>query len=292
MLKNHIDVSVVIPTIGEENLSKLIKDLLNGSRIPKEIILVYPPNYNFLKTKISNKVIMIKSKIKGQVFQRKYGIEKASYDTILQLDSDLTIFKNTLKELWDTHSFHGKKVAIGPRIIHSYDGVNIEKKQKKKWKNIFDILGGGNINVISNQKPFRFDSWYHDWLPPENSGFVNVLPGGCIMFDKTYYINFDYYPFEGKATGEDLLNSVYFREYGFKLYVNIKAKIIHPGFNEYTHFRLKDLCHYLVKVYKIKFKVCNIASGNFVRLHLWFFYYTLGQIIKFFFSNKEYEQEG
>ena len=51
MLKNHIDVSVVIPTIGEENLSTLIKDLLNGSRI-KEIILVYPPNYNILKSNL------------------------------------------------------------------------------------------------------------------------------------------------------------------------------------------------------------------------------------------------
>ena len=125
------------------------------------------------------------------------------------------IYKNTLKELWNTHLFFGEKVAIGPRIIHSLDGVYLEKKQKKKWKNVFNILGGGNINIVSNQNPFRFDSWYQDWQPPEKSGFVNILPGGCIMFNKTNYINFDYYPLKGKATGEDILNSVYFKKYGF-----------------------------------------------------------------------------
>ena len=267
MSKNHINVSVVITTIGEKNLSNLVKDLLNGSRIPKEIILVYPPDYNFLNNNIINDVISLKSKVKGQVYQRKTGIDKASYKTILQLDADLKIFRNTLKELWNTHIQLGNKVAIGPRTIHSFDGIHIEKKQEKKWKNIFNFLGGGNINIVSTHNPFRFDSWFQDWQPPKESGFVNILPGGCIMFNKTNYINFDYYTLKGKATGEDILNSAYFKRYGFKLFVNIKAKIIHPGFNEYEHFSLKDLFLYLIKVYKIKIKVCNIASGNYVRFY-------------------------
>ena len=285
MLKNHINVSVVIPTIGEKNLSTLIRDLLKGSRIPKEIILVYPPDYNIINSNLSNNVILLKSKLKGQVYQRKFGIERAAHNTILQLDADLKIYKNTLKELWNTHLFFGEKVAIGPRIIHSLDGVHLEKKQKK-WKNVFNILGGGNINVVSNKNPFRFDSWYQDWQPPQESGFVNILPGGCIMFNKTNYINFDYYPLKGKATGEDILNSAYFKKYGFKLFVNIKSKIIHPGFSEYEHSSFKDLWIYLIKVYKIKMKVCNIASGNYVRFHLWFCYHTIGQIFKYFFLNK------
>ena len=74
MSKIHINVSVVITTIGEKNLSTLVKDLLKGSRIPKEIIVVYPPDYNFHNNKIIKDVILLKSKVKGQVYQRKIQV--------------------------------------------------------------------------------------------------------------------------------------------------------------------------------------------------------------------------
>ena len=42
-VKKKIDLSAVIPTVGEKSLNKLIEDLNSGTVIPKEIILIYPP---------------------------------------------------------------------------------------------------------------------------------------------------------------------------------------------------------------------------------------------------------
>ena len=276
-------MTVVIPTIGEKNLVDLITQIKTSSFVPNEIIIVYPTkekvkkiNHNFDNVKI------IRSPKSGQVAQRSFGIEKAKNNYILQMDADLKIKKDTIKKLISSFKKFGPKVAVGPKMDFlneaniKYRGVNF-----KKWKKIFKVFKGGDVNIVSKKDPFRYDCWFDEFVQPKVSGYTNILPGGCILFDKTYYKNFDFYPFSGKALGEDILNSIYFQNYGCKLYYEANSKIVHPEPGFYSYDTIKQLFNDLILIYKIKFLACRLAGGNVIRYHTWFCYYTFITIMKF-----------
>ena len=98
-------------------LNKLIEDLNSGTVIPKEIILIYPPkNKKTLNENSYDNLRIIHSSKKGQVAQKFWGIKNTNYDLILQLDSDITIKKNTLEELLKAYYLKGPKVAVGANV--------------------------------------------------------------------------------------------------------------------------------------------------------------------------------
>ena len=149
-VKKKIDLSAVIPTVGEKSLNKLIKDLNSGTLIPKEIILIYPPRTKkTLNENSYNNLRIIHSPKKGQVAQKFWGIKNTNNDLILQLDSDISIKKNTLEELLKAYYLKGPKVAVGAhvKIINS-------KKQSvvgDKLKKVFNFIGGGNSNIVDKK---------------------------------------------------------------------------------------------------------------------------------------------
>ena len=285
ILINEIkDISVVIPTVGEESLIKLIEELKVGTVIPREIIVVCPKRqFKSLNNKLCKNITVLKSTKLGQVAQRFLGIERASYNIILQLDADIIIKKNTLEELLKAYHLKGPKVAISANIkIFDFNNqiinsVFIESKIKK----VFKFLGGGNVNSVDHKNEFRFDSWFDKYQQPNKSKYVNVIPGGCILFNKKYYKNFDYYPLQGHAIGEDILNSIYFKQYGNKLYFEKKAVIFQPKSSGYDHATFKQLFYFLLKMYIIKKIACKLANGNIYRYNVWFIYFIIISIIKY-----------
>jgi glycosyltransferase involved in cell wall biosynthesis len=279
-LKNF-KLSIVIATVGEETLKKLIKQIKSSTFIPNEIIVVFPEvdmvEKIFLKSKDT---LIFRSPKSGQVAQRCYGISKAKNKYILQLDADIEIKKDTIEQLIKSYIINGPKIVVGPK----FDYLNKKKINKKNkyraWKFIFQIFGGGNINVFDLNKPFRYDSWFYDYKQPKKSGHTNVLPGGCILFNKDYYKNFDFYPLKGKALGEDLINSVYFQSFGCKLFFEVKSTIYLSEEGVYVYKNIYNLIIDLIKIYKIKRFVCILAKGNLYRFHLWFCYYILLSLLK------------
>jgi glycosyltransferase involved in cell wall biosynthesis len=279
-LKNF-KLSIVIATVGEETLKKLIKQIKSSTFIPDEIIVVFPEVHMVKKIFLKSKDILIfRSPKSGQVAQRYYGISKAKNKYILQLDADIEIKKNTIEQLIKSYIINGPKIVVGPK----FDYLNKKKINKKNkyraWKFVFQIFGGGNINVFDLNKPFRYDSWFYDYKQPQKSGYTNVLPGGCILFNKDYYKNLDFYPLKGKALGEDLINSVYFQSFGCKLFFEVKSTIYLSEEGVYIYKNIYDLIIDLIKIYKIKRLVCILAKGNLYRFHLWFCYYILLSLLK------------
>ena len=280
-VKKKIDLSTVIPTVGEKSLNKLIENLNTGTVIPKEIILIYPPKIKkTLNENSYDNLRIIHSSKKGQVAQKFWGIKNTNYDLILQLDSDISMKKNTLEELLKAYNLKGPKVAVGAnvKIINSKKKKNVVGEKLKK---VFKFIGGGNINIVDTEKEFRFDHWFINYSQPLKSQFVNLIPGGCILFNKKYYKNFDYYPLNGHAIGEDLINSLYLRQYGNNLFFQKTAEIYQPQSTGYDHQNIKELCFFLVKNFKIKKLICKIAKGNIFRYYVWYVYFVVVSTTKF-----------
>ncbi len=284
--EKKIDISAVIPTIGEKSLHKLIGNLNSGTVIPKEIILIYPPNEKKTLNENSYDNLRIMNSLKkGQVAQRYWGIKNTNYDLILQLDADISMKKNTLEELLKAYNLKGPKVAVGAKVKI----INSKKKQSvagDKLKKVFNFIGGGNINIVDKKKEFRFDHWFVNYSQPLKSQFVNLIPGGCILFNKKYYENFDYYPLNGHAIGEDLINSLYLRKYGNNLFFQKTAEVYQPKSTGYDHHNTKELYIFLVKIFKIKKHICKIAKGNIFRYYIWYIYFVVVSITKFIIHKK------
>ena len=91
----NINVSVVIPTLGQKKLIKVV-NYLNQDRNFKisEIILSIPRNkYNHIKniTKNIDNVKIVCNAKKSQVLQRIKGFKEAKEKDVLQLDDDTFI---------------------------------------------------------------------------------------------------------------------------------------------------------------------------------------------------------
>jgi len=284
----NFKLSIVIATVGEETLKKLIKQIKSSTFIPDEIIVVFPEVDMVKNITLKPKDILIfRSPKSGQVAQRYHGISKAKNKYILQLDADIEIKKDTIEQLVRSYILNGPKIVVGPKIDY-LNKQKINKKNKyRAWKFIFQIFGGGNINVFDRNKPFRYDSWFYDYKQPKKSGYTNVLPGGCILFNRDYYKNFDFYPLKGKALGEDLINSVYFQSFGCQLFFEVKSTIYLSEEGVYVYKNIYNLVMDLIKIYKIKRYVCVLAKGNLYRFHLWFCYYILLNLMKHTLKQKK-----
>ena len=80
MNKEKKEVTVVIPTIGEESLPKVIKALNNGSLIPEKILVCIPKEIqNISKINLDqfSNVEIVAVDGKGQVLQRFIGFSKS-----------------------------------------------------------------------------------------------------------------------------------------------------------------------------------------------------------------------
>ena len=93
-MTKFLNLTVVIPTIGEKKLLKTISYLNNGKRVPKKIIIViYKKNFFKIDNKILKfkNVLVIKTEKPGQVYQRYIGFKNSKTKYVMQLDADCFI---------------------------------------------------------------------------------------------------------------------------------------------------------------------------------------------------------
>jgi len=221
-LQNNI--SLVIATLGRISLIETINSINRGLTIPNEII-VCSCDINakkYLPINADN-VLFVLTKKKGQVAQRIEGLRKAKNLIIVQMDDDITVEKNTLKELQILLEYYGRKHVVAPVLKKSENKeilINYPKGFLGFIKNLHDffLIGAkwGNLKMGTISKSGIGFS-YDPEATNEPTVQVEWLPGGITMYYKDNLIRDDYYQYQGKAYYEDIIQSILWKKNGAKL---------------------------------------------------------------------------
>ena len=250
-------ISVVIPTIGEKILHKVIKKLLSGTIIPNEILLVFSENDKenaFAYNNYENTKILF-CPFKGQVKQRIFGFRNANNKYVLQLDSDILVSRNTIELLFG-QIIKNSKCCISPKIVN---------KDLLKKKFVAKQSQSGKITKWGNS------IWFSNANYPNKIQELEWLQGGCIMHSKKNLIIDNYYPFKGKAYGEDVIHSCLLRKNKIKLYLNPDIKVFEIGNDtNLSYLNFKELSEFLKNNFLSKFIIVKLIKGSYFLFFIWF----------------------
>jgi glycosyltransferase involved in cell wall biosynthesis len=226
-----IDVSVVIPTLGGPTLTETINSLNEGSMLPHEILICIPDGYLVKVTTWPSNVKVLLCPVKGQVAQRSYGFLHAKSAYVMQLDDDMILSFDCLKNLFSTIIDRNHPVAVAPLLVKKNNNQEIcaEKKAISLRKRIYYWLANGHRGYQPGQimlsgfalSPSRYEK---KQIGKNATLTVGWLSGGCILHKKNNLVLENYYPFKGKAYCEDLIHSHLMKKNGVDLLVNLKAE--------------------------------------------------------------------
>jgi hypothetical protein len=225
---SELPVSVVIASLGTEVVRGTIDAVLNGTRIPEEIILSVP-HEAILANEITPKterLKIVRSQKRGQVAQRSLGLRAAKASHVMQMDDDVQLEATTLQRLWERFPRCGVPAALSPLFCDSKSGCLLTTYPSGaisflKSAGVACVYGApwgkGRMGKISaSAVAFAVDPAY---FSGKDLCEVEWLPGGCVLCRRADAIAHDYYPFEGKAYSEDVLHSILWRQQGVKLFV-------------------------------------------------------------------------
>lgn len=228
-MRINIDVSVIIPTLGEKKLIKVV-NYLNKDRNFKisEIILSIPRNkYNYVKsiTKNIDNVKIVSNAKKSQVLQRIKGFKAAKEKNVLQLDDDTFISSKDINLLKKKIFGFNQKISVAP-IFKNFSKQYLHERKNNFLYNIqFFILIFifGSIKKINN-----FGTFENALISFKGRNNYKDLPdilkiewtlGACLLHKKKNLILKNYYPFFGKSFFEDILHSLELKAKGIDLYL-------------------------------------------------------------------------
>jgi len=269
-------ISVVIPSLGGD-LSNTFTSINSGSVIPDEIIVCLPnKNHSIVSPHNSYKNIsIVYSDAYGQVKQRIYGFNIAKGDYVLQLDDDIIVSIDCLKDLVNSMIKAGGNVSVSPCW---YNVVDNKPLHQSKNKGIFMLFYYWIINGRDGYKSGKISlAGTNFGVNPndinENKVYVDWQPGGCILHKKKNIILNNYYPFSGKAYCEDIVHSFLLSQSGVSLIVNTEAKCLTQ-----TNERL-NLKREIIPMIKQRRYFARLANLSVFRMSVYFSVY----IIKSFF---------
>lgn len=225
--------SVVIPTLGGDAIERTIKMINDGTCVPDEILICIPKEFASrvsALTRIVN-VKIIATECKGQVRQRVEGFKQVGSDFVVQLDDDIYVDASCMKRLVEGLISMPENTAISPAMIFQesklscYEGgydnskINGNSRMDKINRLIHGKMGlppGGisraginvGINVLNKNERYTAVEW---------------LPGGCVIHRKKNLILYNYFPFQGKAYYEDVIQSVYLKNKNITLLIDQSA---------------------------------------------------------------------
>ena len=215
-------LSVVIPTLGGETLRGTIEQLNRGTVVPSEILVCIPEeDADRVKGLSFANVRVVKTRIRGQVAQRAVGFQEATEPLVLQLDDDIYLEESCLSILIESM---GKKsnVAISPSLLDCNTGKLSRFMNKPDqadnflYKLQFRIINGTDGYQPGNIARAGVNMAFSDTATEPYE--VEWLPGGCTLHHRENLVKYNYYPYEGKAYGEDLFHSAIMRQNGLNLY--------------------------------------------------------------------------
>jgi len=210
--KNYkIGISVVIATLGGSILYETLKFLNNGSLMPNEILIVIPEKFksNIDINLLPNNAKVFLTNFSGQVAQRIYGFKKVEFLYTLQIDDDIILEKNCLKNLFQYSSCNQNSATcptmldINTNKYHHYLNEPFKNEFFKRF--LYQIINGRNGYVSGKISKSGLGMGFS--LNNLNPNEVEWLPGGCVMHFTPNLVCDNYYPMIGKAYAEDLFHS-------------------------------------------------------------------------------------
>lgn len=217
-------ISVVIPTIGNRDISKTINSINHSDYKVDEILVCTVRKSKIKKLKGENVKIVI-CKEKGQVKQRIEGFKLAKGDYVLQLDDDIILDNKCIKLLY--HELKNlPNASISPNVFDIKSKNSIFNKKHRLKQKVFNVISG--LKFYNKEGKITFSGF--ESYPKINSNSevlteTEWLIGGCVLHHRKNLILKNYYPFDGKAYSEDLFHSLELRKNKIKLFIHKEASI-------------------------------------------------------------------
>ena len=269
-----LPISIVIASLGKENLKQTLNSIINQPFDVYEIIVVLPPfvTFNFF----SKKIIFLNSPKKGQVAQRSYGLKHSSAEYVIQMDDDVVIQNNTIYDLYKVSLNYSKNVVFAPLLCSLKDNNQIIPKFSlvSYW---FHFILGAPANkklrsgfLSKNGFGYALNDMSDCNVPTK----VGWLPGAFVYCHRDFLIADDYFPFNGRAYSEDLLHSFLWQQKGCIFLVDPRIRVS-MEYNPIT-FNVKSIySEFIVKKYLSK-----IMGGHSLAVYLWCIFKLLKFIVK------------
>ena len=239
MIKNNnyqiLPVSIVIATLGDNSeIDKTIKSINKGNFIPAEILICIPESKLKDKNRFESidNIKIIETQFRGQVAQRAVGLSIAISQYVMQLDDDVILMPDTLKNLYDILKNKGSGNVLAPLFINRQNGEFGAKYSlglRGFFQNCYETLicgapygikrmgcissSGISYGIAYNQKSDRIIESY--WIP-----------GGAVLCHKEDLIINNYYPFIGKAYSEDVIHSILWKKNGCHLWTALDVPVL------------------------------------------------------------------
>lgn len=224
---NRIPLSVVIPTLGGDVLYSTLRSVAESDKHPAEILICIPKSTRLRPDIYKHENIQIIETLdRGQVQQRGAGFMAANQPFVLQLDDDLLLSGDDMAKMVAVLQEMGPQSALGPGLVLA--GTN----QPWSWfprTTILQVIQGLAVSFLHGGRYGRSRmgkiartgwSFSVDYRQIERQIMeVEWLPGGCVLHHRSNLITENYYPFAGKAYGEDLIMSHLLRTQGIRLWV-------------------------------------------------------------------------
>ena len=225
----RLPVAVVVASLGGPTLHETIETLNTGGLGPARIFAcipadVHPPS--FLEKFDNVRVVRVEGR--GQVLQRAEGFRIAhseAWPYILQLDDDLTLLSAELDHLLRELQELGSMAALAPVLVSRADGTP-HIRLRSGLRGVLDSA----VAVVLHGAPWGVQRMGRIAPSGKNYGVdptrmkvdrmqVDWLPGGCVLHSAANLVVSNYFPFEGKAFGEDVIHSHLLRRHGVALWV-------------------------------------------------------------------------
>ena len=262
-----MNLSVVIPSLGNRNLIPTLNSINNSSIVVDEIIISLPPNakVDSINFKKFNNIKLRFSTIKGQVAQRIHGFKTAKNNIIVQLDDDIILEYNCLERLLDFIN-KNPRCAVSAHFHDLDSGLSIYQNLEKTYYKLFNYLKNGiktSSNGIITKSGFETYPYFREFSEPFQSEWI---PGGCTMHLKKNLILHNYFPYSGKAYSEDLFHSIELKKNGIDLYYHpnaiAKLKV------DKTKLSFKDFINNLSNDYTIRKILVKKNQLSIIRMNL------------------------
>lgn len=248
---------IVIPSVGEPSLYKLLDFIASSTIFPNRVIIVIRDidSFSYDPTMYPYPISLLHSPARGQVNQRIFGFLNSRSSLVMQIDADCSFdsyfLNNYITEFLRLESKCDSAIAVAPSFIDSKSRLMFSNENR--FSLYYRILLGMTGLLFPNKNLSKFGQNFPlnlscNLIAGSSHTFCSDwLPGGCVLQRKNKLIVDNYYPFPGKAYAEDLFHSYLLFSNSVSLFVLYGISIttdMHPILHSYRDF-FKSLSIYL-----------------------------------------------
>ncbi len=264
---NETKLSVVMASLAGETIVRTVNSINSGTVIPDEIIVVVPRKYaDKIPNNPFNNLRYEIVEFQGQVAQRLHGFRIAKNEFVMQVDDDISFEEHCIENLLNVIKRLGPGSAVGPSLCFDDDKAPVYLETSATYNLKAFLLSGakwgqkrmGTINKIGSSHGYDESKLTDEYVK------IEWLAGGCVIHYRSSLVMENYFPFPGKAYGEDLIHSILLLKSGIKLYNvrNATCYISRPNFEKPGNYSI--YLQYQSRCYLNRLR----GISNF-RVHIW-----------------------